>query len=214
MKVLLLVITAIVSYVMGSINGAIISARFIYRRDVRAYGSGNAGLTNYYRNFGAPGVAIVILIDILKSVISILVGGWLLGIVDAALIGRLFAGFCLIMGHIFPAYYQFKGGKGALCGIVVAFMTDWRVGVCCVIVFLVIVIFTRYVSLGSVMAAILAPVFFWVFGYGTYQGLLLMFSALLIVLKHADNIVRLLKGTERRLELGGKRRKIDEDEIV
>ncbi len=213
MKVLLLVITAVISYVLGSLNGAIISTRFIYHRDIRELGSGNAGLTNYYRNFGAPGMALVILIDILKSVISILLGGLLLGFVDAAMIGKLFAGFCLIMGHIFPAYYQFRGGKGALCGITLAFMADWRVGLCCLLVFLVIVIFTRYVSLGSITAAILAPVFLWIFGYGALPGLLLLFSALLIVVKHAENIVRLIAGTESRLQIGGSRRGRDEDDF-
>lgn len=211
MRVFLLLVTAVISYCLGSLNGAIISARFVFHKDVRNYGSGNAGLTNYYRTFGAPGMVLVILIDILKSTVAILLGGALLRIVGVPLIGRLFAGFCLIMGHVFPAYYHFKGGKGAMCGIVLAFLTDWRVGVCCLIVFLLIVIFTRYVSLGSIIGAALFPVFVWMFGYDTLPGILALLSALLIVVEHAGNIVRLISGTENKLKFGGKRPGADDD---
>ena len=205
MRVLLLVVTAAVSYYLGSLNGAIISARFIFRKDVRDYGSGNAGLTNYYRNFGAPGVALVMLIDIAKSVAAVLIGGALLGIVGANLVGRFFAGFCLIMGHIFPAYYQFRGGKGVLCGLTVAFLVDWRVGLSCLLAFGLVVIFTRYVSLGSIVSMALFPVFLWMFGYDTLSAVLALLCALLVVIKHAENIVRLIGGTESRLKIGRER---------
>lgn len=212
MRVLLLIVTAVISYCLGSLNGAIISARFVYRKDVRDYGSGNAGLTNYYRNFGAPGVALVVLIDIAKSVAAVLIGGGLLGIVGAKLVGKFFAGFCLIMGHVFPAYYQFKGGKGVLCGMTVAFLVDWRVGLSCLLVFALIVVFTRYVSLGSVVSMALFPVFMWVFGYDTLSAVLALLCALLIVVKHAENIVRLIAGTESRLKIGKRKAAHDWDD--
>ncbi len=211
MRVLLLIVTAIISYYFGSLNGAIISARFIFRKDVRDYGSGNAGLTNYYRNFGAPGVALVVLIDIVKSVAAVLIGGALLSLVGARLVGKFFAGFCLIMGHIFPAYYQFKGGKGVLCGMTVAFLVDWRVGLSCLLAFGLIVIFTRYVSLGSVVSMLLFPVFMWIFGYDTLSAVLALLCALLITVKHAENIVRLIAGTENKLRIGAGRARRDGD---
>ena len=211
MRVLLLIITAIISYYFGSLNGSIISARFVYRKDVRNYGSGNAGLTNFYRNFGASGVALVILIDILKSAAAVLIGGALLSIVDAKLVGKLFAGFCLIMGHIFPAYYQFRGGKGVLCGITMAFLVDWRVGLCCLLGFVLTVVFTHYVSLGSIVGAALCPVFMWMFGHDALAGILALLCALLIIVKHAENIVRLIGGTESKLKFGGHRPGRDED---
>ena len=124
MRVLLLIVTAVIAYYLGSLNGAILSARFIFHKDVRDYGSGNAGLTNYYRSFGVPGLAIVAAIDIIKSVLAVTIGGALLGIVGAKMIGKLFAGFCLIMGHVFPVYYQFRGGKGVMCAYVTAFLVD------------------------------------------------------------------------------------------
>ena len=206
MRVLLLIVTAVISYYLGSLNGAIIIARFIYHRDVRDYGSGNAGLTNFCRTFGYGAGALVVGIDLLKSAAAVLIGGALLSLVDAKLIGRLFAGFCLIMGHIFPAFHQFRGGKGVLCGMTTAFLIDWRVGLLCLLVFLMIVIFTRYVSLGSIVGMVLCPAFMWMFGYDTLSGVLALLCALLIVVKHAENIVRLIVGTENKLTLTGQRR--------
>ena len=211
MRVLLLILTAFISYALGSLNGAIIAARFVFRKDVRDYGSGNAGLTNYYRSFGIPGLAIVAGIDILKSVIAVLVGGALLGIADAKLIGKLFAGFCLMMGHIYPAYYQFRGGKGVMCAYVTAFLVDWRVGLCCLIAFAVVVFFTHYVSLGSIIGTALCPLLMSAFGHEGLVCVLALLCALLVIVKHAENIVRLIGGTERKLRLVSRRRVRDKD---
>ncbi|MCC8090980.1 MAG: glycerol-3-phosphate 1-O-acyltransferase PlsY [Oscillospiraceae bacterium] len=204
MNVLLLAASAVIAYLLGSVNGAILASRVIYHRDVRDYGSHNAGLTNFYRTFGAPGAVLVCLIDIAKAVASVLVGGALLSIADAQTVGRLFAGFCLILGHMFPIFHQFRGGKGVLCGFVTAFLVDWRVGLLCGVVFLLLVIFTRYVSLGSMAAMLLCPVFLWMFGYTFLEGLLALLSGLLITVKHGENILRLIGGTERRLEWKGR----------
>ena len=205
MTVFLLFVIAIIAYCFGSLNGAIISSRFIFRKDVREFGSHNAGLTNYYRCFGAPGVALVLLIDILKSVIAVVIGGALLNIVGAPVIGKLFAGFCLMMGHVFPVFYGLHGGKAVLCGVVTATVVDWRVGLCCFLVFLIIVIFTRYVSLGSIAGGSLCPVFLWIFGYEPLACVLGLLCALLIDIRHAENIVRLIGGTESKLQFGGSR---------
>ena len=211
MRVLLLILTAAIAYYLGSLNGAIIAARFVFHKDVRNYGSGNAGLTNYYRSFGMPGLAIVAGIDILKSVLAVIIGGALLGIVGAKPVGKLFAGFCLIMGHVYPAYYQFRGGKGVMCAYVTAFLVDWRVGLCCLIAFAVVVIFTRYVSLGSMIGAALCPLLMLAFGHDGLACILALLCALLVIVKHAENIIRLLRGTENRLRLGSRRPVRDED---
>ena len=124
MRTIILILIAIISYVLGSINGAIIAGRFVFHKDVRRYGSGTAGLTNYYRNFGTPGIVLLVLIDVLKTVAACLIGGALMAKYDAREVGILFAGFCVILGHMFPAYYQFRGGKGVLCGVTMAFLVD------------------------------------------------------------------------------------------
>ena len=209
MKVLLLILTAVVAYFLGGINGSIISSLSFFHRDVRDYGSGNAGLTNYLRTFGASSLVVVALIDVLKSVIAILAGGWLMHFVGAKTVGKLFAGFCLIMGHMYPVYYNFRGGKGVLCAGVMALMVDWRVGLVCWAVFLIVVIFTRYVSLGSMTGILCLPVFMWIFNYSALEGVLGLLIALLVIVKHAENIVRLIGGTESKLNLksGGSHRK-------
>ena len=214
MRTLYLILTAIISYAFGSINGAIIAGRFVFHKDVRSYGSGNAGLTNYYRNFGTPGVVLLVLIDVLKAVASVLIGGALLNLCGVREIGMLFAGFCMILGHMFPAYYQFRGGKGVLSGVTMAFLVDWRVGLCCLLTFLIIVLFTRYVSLGSILGSGLFPLYLWIFGHERLSIILGLICALLIVIKHAENIIRLIRGTERRLDLTGGRRKHDEEDFT
>ena len=201
MKVLLLIITAVIAYALGGVNGAIIISKYFYRRDVRNYGSGNAGLTNYYRTFGGLSTLLVIAIDILKTVLACLLGGWLIGFVGAPVVGKLFAGFCAIMGHMYPIYYSFRGGKGVLCGVTAAATIYWPIGLGCFTVFLIVVIFTRYVSLGSMLGALTFPVLLWAFGYQPLECVLGLLYSLLIVVKHAENILRLIGGTERRLDL-------------
>ncbi len=213
MRTLYLILTAIIAYGLGSINGAIITGRFVFHKDVRRYGSGNAGLTNYYRNFGTPGIVLLVLIDVLKAVAAVLIGGALLKSSDAREVGMLFGGFCMILGHMFPAYYQFRGGKGVLSGVTLAFLVDWRVGLCCLLTFLILVLFTRYVSLGSVVGSALFPVYLWIFGHDKLSIVLGVLCALLIVIKHAENIVRLIGGTESRLNLGGSRRRRDDEDF-
>ena len=213
MRTLFLILTAIIAYALGSVNGAIVAGRFVFRKDVRKYGSGNAGLTNYYRNFGTPGIVLLVLIDVLKTVAAVLIGGALLSKFDAREVGMLFAGFCTILGHMFPAYYGFRGGKGVLSGVTMAFLVDWRVGLCCFLTFMILLLFTRYVSLGSIVGSALCPVYLWIFGHEKLCIILGALCAVLIVVKHAENIVRLIGGTERRLDLGDSgRRKRDDDE--
>ena len=207
MRTLFLILTAVCAYFLGGINGSIIVSRYIFHKDVRKYGSGNAGLTNFFRTFGPVGIVLVLLIDVLKSVIAISIGGALLGIVGQRMVGKVFAGFCLILGHSYPAFYQFKGGKGVLCGGVMAIMIDWRVGLCCWVAFIVVVIFTRYVSLGSMISSLLCPISMWIFsgtgdGFTGLECVLALLCALLIVFRHAENILRLIGGTENRLDFG------------
>ncbi len=214
MRTLYLILTAIIAYCLGSLNGAIIAGQFILHKDVRRYGSRNAGLTNYYRTFGTTGLVVLVLIDVLKTVIAVLIGGALLNKVEAREAGMLFAGFCVILGHMFPAIFQFRGGKGVLSGVTMAFLVDWRVGLCCLLTFLILVLFTRYVSLGSVVGSALCPVYLWIFGHERLSIILGALCALLIVIKHAENIVRLVSGTERRIDLGGSRKKQEEDDFT
>lgn len=199
MKVMFLIITAICAYFLGGINGAIITSRFFFRDDIRKHGSGNAGLTNFHRTYGIGGIAMVLAIDVLKSVVAVLIGGALMNIVGEKTVGQIFAGFCLMMGHIFPAFYDLKGGKGVLCAGTLILMVDPIVGLCCWAVFILVVICTRYVSLASMLACLSAPIFMVVFKFSGLEVVLILLCALVVVVKHAENILRLIGGTENRL---------------
>ena len=205
MRTLLLIVIAAIAYFCGGLNGAIISSRFIFHDDVRKHGSGNAGLTNFHRTYGIKGTAMVIGIDVLKSVVAVLVGGWLLSIVGEKTLGQVFAGFCLILGHIAPVLYGFRGGKGVLCAGTMILIVDPVAGLCCWAVFLLVVICTRYVSLASMLACLSGPVFMVIFKHGGLEVLVVLLAALMVVVKHAENILRLIGGTESRLSFGQKK---------
>ena len=208
----LLCVTAVLAYLLGNLNGAIITSRLFYKKDVRNYGSGNAGLTNFYRTFGAAGAGVVIAVDVVKSILAISIGWGLLAIVGEGVVGRIFAGFCLMLGHAFPALYGFRGGKCALCGVVLTFMTHPAIGLIVAVVAAVIVIFTRYVSLASIVGAAIYPLLVWIFGMGFIEGLVGLFAALLLIFQHRGNIVRLIQGKESRLKLGKRpEQKLEED---
>ena len=191
---------AVVSYLLGSLNGAVIASKYVFHRDVREYGSGHAGLTNFYRTFGTPGLLIVLGTDVVKSLIAVLIGGAVMGIVEYPTVGKLFAGFCLMLGHIYPVFYGFRGGKGVVCAAMTLLCVDIRLGLLALVIFAVIVAFTRYVSLGSICAALVAPLDVWA-EFGGLCGWLCLFCTLLLVIKHRSNIRRLLTKTESKLEL-------------
>lgn len=204
--ILFLALTAILSYCLGGINGAIITSVNYFKKDIRNFGSGNAGLTNFSRTFGEEHVILVLFVDIAKAAIAVIFGGWLMGKLGLEDIGRLFAGFCTIIGHIYPPYYGFRGGKGSLCSGVIAFMVDWRVGLICLVIFLAVVVFTKYVSLGSIVGVLSFPVVMLCFGFTGLECLLGLFCSLVVIFAHRENIQRLLKGTESKLTIGSKGR--------
>ena len=124
----LLFATAAAAYFLGCFNGAVIISKYILRDDVRSHGSGNAGLTNFYRTFGGPLTLAVILCDVLKAVIAVWLGTWLLGQATGWLVmSKYWAGVFCLLGHMFPCMFHFKGGKGILSGGTIAIMIDWRV---------------------------------------------------------------------------------------
>jgi glycerol-3-phosphate acyltransferase PlsY len=198
-----LFITAIAAYFTGGLNGAIIASKTIFRKDIRNFGSGNAGLTNFTRTFGARGVVIVLAVDILKAIVAVSFGGWLMGLEGYASLGRLFAGFCTMLGHVYPVYYRLKGGKAALCGGTVMWMVDWRMALICWSVFIIVVVFTKYVSLGSILASTCIPLGLLIFGYGWLEVVIGLLCMLLVIIAHRENVVRLISGTESKLAIGG-----------
>ena len=203
-------VVAVVGYFCGCFNGAVIVSKYILRDDVRKHGSGNAGLTNFYRTFGGPLTLVVILTDVLKAIVAVWVG--ILAakyfVLDDALVialGKYWAGtFCLI-GHMFPCMFQFKGGKGILSGGTIAIMMDWRVALVVWGGFLVLAIITKWVSLGSCWAGLSFPFVSWF----VYQDVVILLLAIvcggLILWKHRGNMKRILKGEESKFSFHHKK---------
>lgn len=199
-----ILIAVLVSYMLGNLNGAVCMSALMHD-DVRSHGSGNAGLTNFIRNYGGGKSAFVILIDAGKAVLACVAGGLLLQPYLDFITGAAIGGLGVMLGHIFPALLGFRGGKGILSGLFIALVVDWRIGLLILAVFLTAYLLTQYVSLGSILAAITFSISFLVLYWdspvvaacGAVMGLLAVFM-------HRGNIVRLLKGQERKTNLFGK----------
>lgn len=189
----------VLGYLLGGINGAILLSKLVEKDDVRRHGSGNAGFTNFFRNYGKRTSLLVILIDAAKAAASCLLGGWLLGKYGLGTEGLLLGGLAATLGHDFPAFLGFRGGKGIVCGFAAALVTDWRVGLILFAVFALVYFLTHYVSLASVLCALGFFVSFWLFYPGRPFVLILSgcLSALAIFL-HRENIGRLVRGQERK----------------
>ena len=203
-------IAAVASYFLGCFNGAVMVSKYILRDDVRKHGSGNAGLTNFYRTFGGPLTAVVILTDVLKAVAAVVLCRWLVSafytdMISAAdttalwdTIAKYWAGVFCLLGHMFPVMFHFKGGKGILSGGAIAIMIDWRVALVVWGGFIVLSVLTRYVSLGSCWAGASFPFVSW-FVYRSVPVLILaIICGGLILWQHRGNIKRLVTGTESK----------------
>jgi len=212
MIILYFVAIALFAYVLGGLNGSIITSRIVYGDDVRKHGSGNAGLTNFYRTYGGQAIFLVILIDVIKTALPVIVGGNLLAdhltfgnVEERMFIGRTFAGLFAVIGHSYPCFSGFKGGKGILAaGTMIAFL-DYRVFLILAVVFFGTIALTRYVSLGSVLAAVAFPVSMFFLGINLWATLLAAICGGFVIYRHRENLQRLYAGEERKLSIGKKR---------
>lgn len=217
----------VIPYLLGSVNSAIIVSKTLFRDDVRRHGSGNAGATNMLRTYGLRGAIPTVIGDVFKSVLSILLAGFCCGFwslggfalppedpslyvlsigANPIVVGTYLAGVFCILGHVFPVYYRFKGGKGVLSSFIVALMLNRWLALLLFLIFVIIVAFTRYISLGSTVSAMLYPVFLPPLFRGFFSGsqppvcivLFSFFIAAVIVFKHIPNIKRILDHEESK----------------
>ena len=209
------ILVAVAAYFCGCFNGAVIVSKYILRDDVRKHGSGNAGLTNFYRTFGGPLTFVVILTDVLKAVVAILVAGWLFGGVTVydgwaplwPVLAKYWAGTFCLLGHMFPCMFHFKGGKGILSGGTIVWMIDWRIGLVVWAGFLILFLLTKYVSLGSVWAGASFPFATWYFYPDPVIVILAFILGGLVLWKHRGNIARLIHGNENKFSIHRKKDK-------
>lgn len=202
------IIMAIIAYAIGSINFSVIISRKYAGFDVREKGSGNAGTTNMLRSVGKKAAAITLICDILKGVVSIFIAviiGNIVRNMDKALLVQI-AGIAVVLGHTFPIFFEFKGGKGVATSLGVLLMTNWQIGLICLVFAIVIMAFSKMVSMGSVGAAILFPVLtlfirnhFIVEATGLKYFFFSIVLAAIVAFNHRENIKRILNGTENKL---------------
>lgn len=202
-----ILVTVLAAYLLGNLNGAVTVSSLLDRDDVRAHGSGNAGMTNYMRNYGLKKTGLVVLMDLGKALLSCFLGSFLLEPYGYSLEGAMLAGVFVSVGHDYPVALGFRGGKGILCGLGVAFVADWRIALLILGVFGLTVALTRYVSLAPVWPPSPCPS---VSASSTATGpgrwRLQWSSAVLAVFMHRGNLKRLAAGTERKISF---RRKED-----
>ncbi len=205
------VIMAIIAYCIGSVNFSIIISKKMAGFDVREKGSGNAGTTNMLRSVGKKAAAITLVCDILKGVVAIIISIIIGNIVKGANKELLLqiAGVSVVLGHTFPIFFGFKGGKGVATSLGILLMSNWKIGLICLVFALVLMILTRMVSLGSCAAAVLFPVLtlfindsYTVLTDGKTGNVYFIYSVILAVIvlyNHRSNIKRLLNGTENKV---------------
>ncbi len=212
-----LIVIAMTGYLIGSVNLSIILSKLMKKGDIREQGSGNAGTTNTLRVLGKGPAVLVLLFDMLKAVVAILLGKWLISLGNipeaqqelARELAIMISALAAILGHDYPIYYGFKGGKGIATSLGAILMIEWPIGVTCLVVGVVFILLSRTVSLGSVIAAIIYPALVLAMtlinaeALPVFNGILYLFFACLVctlaIYKHRGNIERLLNGTEKKL---------------
>lgn len=209
------IIVAVIAYLIGSVNFSILISKKMAGFDVREKGSGNAGTTNMLRSIGKKAAAITLICDILKGVISIAIAiivGNIVKSIDKELLLQI-AGIAVVLGHTFPIFFGFKGGKGVATSLGVLLMSNWHIGLICLVFAIVLMALTRMVSLGSCAAAVLFPVLtlfinqhYTVLTDGKNGRVYFVYSvilAIIVLYNHRSNIKRILSGTENKLSFKG-----------
>ena len=205
------IIMAIIAYCIGSISFSVIFSKKFAGFDVREKGSGNAGSTNMLRSVGKKAAALTLACDILKGVVAIVIAiilGNVVKDINRELLLQI-AGVAVVLGHTFPVFFQFKGGKGVATSLGILLMSNWQIGLICLVFGIVLIALTRMVSLGSCAAAVLFPVLtlfindhYTVLTQGKQGNVYLVYSIILAVIvlyNHRSNIKRILNGTENKL---------------
>ena len=201
------VITAIIAYLIGSVNFSVILSKKMAGFDVREKGSGNAGTTNMLRSVGKKAAALTLICDVLKGVVAILIAmfiGWAFKIENQSLLVQI-AGIAVVLGHTFPIFFGFKGGKGVATSLGILIMSNWQIGLICLVFGVLLIALTRMVSLGSCAAAVLFPVLtlFITDNYIVSQGsgyfIYSIILAVIVLFNHRSNIKRIMAGKENRI---------------
>lgn len=194
----MIILSAVAGYLLGSVNTSLVLGKLFYKKDVRQYGSGNAGATNTLRTLGKTAAIMVVVGDFLKGILACLIGKWLAGETSDGVYGGMYvAGIMAVIGHNWPLYFGFKGGKGVMTAFAAVLMFSPLAALICLLSFVLVVAITRYVSLGSIIGGAAFPLVAWILGEQLFLILTGVLLALLIIFRHSSNISRLLDGNEK-----------------
>lgn len=204
--VVLLLLTALLSYFLGCLNGAVLVSKYILQDDVRDHGSGNAGLTNFYRVFGGKLTLAVIAVDMVKMLIAVFFCNVIFSVVlpVVPIVVRYWAGLFCALGHMFPVMFQFRGGKGILSGGALALTLDWRISLIVWALFILIVVVSKLISLGSCTSGVVFAVSSSIVYRNPSVIVLALIIGLLILFQHRANLGRLATGKESKFSLSRK----------
>ncbi|MGN0516675.1 glycerol-3-phosphate 1-O-acyltransferase PlsY, partial [Eubacterium sp.] len=203
-------IIAVLSYLLGSLNFGVILSNTVKKEDVRDSGSGNAGTTNMMRTYGKTLGLLTIAGDILKVMVAIWIAFRIMGVEEfkatldslsdyPQVVLKSFAGLFAVLGHIFPCFFKFKGGKGVATSGGMVIMIDWRIALILLVIFALTILITKYVSLGSILMAVFYPVFIGIFYKDIILVLITTVFTIIVVVAHRENVKRLINHTENKI---------------
>ena len=208
MMIATLCVSAVVSYLLGGLNGAIMLSKLVYKQDIREFGSNNPGFTNFKRTYGNGFVTwLVLIIDILKTALPVFLTALIMWInFDKWQFGAQFSGMFCMIGHCFPVWYKFKGGKAFIAGFATIWFVDWRMTLIAMAVFFILLFTLKYMSVASCSAAAVCPIALAFLGPASiWVELMAIACALLVILRHYPNFKKLANGTESKFSLSSKK---------
>lgn len=193
------ILIAVFAYFMGNLSSVVVASNFVFHTNLQKLGKGSVALSNFRRIYGIKGGIKLLLVELVIDLLPILISGWLFGIKDHAIVGRAFAGFCLVMGRVYPALYELKGGHGIMALIVSAFCVDFSIGVTILILVLAVIWFTRYMSLAVLTGAAVLIVAALLLVDDRLAMFLCIFIGAVVITKHLPAIPRLSAGKEPKI---------------
>ncbi len=199
MNALLYILAALSGYLVAGWNPAITFSKMIYKKDIRTCGSGNPGFTNFKRTFGNKWAWWVLVLDLFKAAVVVAIFASLFDrLCGCYQFGAAYTGFFALIGHAYPIWYKFKGGKGFLVSLSVVWVIDWRVGLIATLVMVTLLLLTKYMSVSTVSAMLTCPVLLLLFHTSVSAVILCSFSVIFVAVKHRENFKRLKEGTESK----------------
>lgn len=195
----LLLISSIFAYGLGSMSTMVLASNYVFRTRLSRLGRGNVWISNFRRIYGVWGFVRLLLVELVKDILPILLGGLLLGIKGHAQVGYVFAGFCLTLGRLFPLFYDFKGSHATFCMIITAMFASPTVGIATAVVALAVTFLSRYIALGTLAGAFIMVAVSVLMVDDQLLLRLLVFTVVLVFVKHLPAISRMLNGREMKL---------------